>query len=165
MNTSECAPSPAADQLTICAEDCGARCCRYLTVAVSPPRARDDWDEMRWWLAHEGVLVTKDEDGWMLHVDTRCGNLDHDRTCRIHPHHMKTCKDYDAAICEFTGPLDYDLQLRSELDLARYLERRGLKRGAPIARAIRRAEHRKQEPRGDALVPLAGLAPRKSRGA
>jgi len=155
----------ARDQLTICTQDCGARCCRYLTVAVATPRAQDDWDEMRWWLAHEGVLVTKDEDGWLLHVDTRCKNLASDNACRVHPHHMQTCKDYDATNCEFTGPLEYDLQLSSELDLARYLERRRLKRGAPIARAIRRAARQRKQAKPRDLVPLAGLTARKRGGA
>ena len=69
---------------------------------------------------------------------------------------MDTCQDYDAESCEFTGPLDEDVQLRSELDLARYLERRKLKRGAAVARAIRRGERARKRGR---LVSLKGLAP------
>ena len=53
---------PVKSQFEICTQDCGGRCCRYITVEVPPPRARRDWDEMRWWLAHEGVMVSKDED-------------------------------------------------------------------------------------------------------
>jgi hypothetical protein len=149
---------PPKDQFTICARDCGARCCRYVTADVATPRARSDWDRMRWWLAHEGVLVTRDEDGWLLHVETRCSNLGPDNACTIHPHHMQTCKDHDPQWCEYTGPLDYDLQLETELDLARYIERRKLKRAAPVARAIRRAEAQRRQAAPAQRVQLEGLS-------
>lgn len=149
---------PTRSQFEICTQDCGGRCCRYVTVQVPAPRARTDWDEIRWWLAHGGVMVSKDEDGWMLHVETRCKNLGADNACTIYPHHMDTCKDYDAKDCEFTGPLEYDVMLESELDLARYLERRKLKRGASVAKDIRRAAAQSQRPVGRGLVTLQGLS-------
>ena len=127
------------DQLTICTKDCGARCCRYLTVAVPAPRTRNDWDELRWWLAHAGTMVTRDEDGWMLHVETRCGHLADDNTCRVYDHRMIACEEYDAASCEFTDDVAYDVCLKTELDLADHLEARGLKRAAPVAAGIRAA--------------------------
>jgi len=145
------------DQLRICTRDCGARCCRYVTIEVSAPTAHADWDRMRWWLAHEGVAVSKDEEGWLVHVPTRCGNLRADNTCAVYPHHMGTCKEYDPETCEFTGPLDYEVQLESELDLARYLERRRLKRGAVVAREIRAAERRRAAGGAPGLVQLEGL--------
>ena len=147
------------DQLAICTEACGARCCRYITIEVDAPRAGRDWDEMRWWLAHEGVVVSKDEDGWNVHIETRCGHLRSDNLCGIHQDRMDTCRRYDAANCEFTGPLDQEFELRSELDLARYLERRRLKRGAATARAIRSAARRPAAP--SPLVALRGLSPRR----
>ena len=145
------------DQFAICTQDCGARCCRYITVPVRAPRAHDDWDEMRWWLAHEGVIVSKDEDGWSLHIETRCKNLRDDNACAVYPHHMDTCEDYDASTCEFTGPLDYEFELTSELDLARYLEKRKLARGREVARAIRAAARRRPVGAAANLVQLSGL--------
>lgn len=128
------------DQLAICTLDCGARCCRYITVSVDAPRARNDWDEFRWWLAHEGVMVTKDEDGWMLHVQIRCRHLGADNECGIYDHRMVACAEYDAESCEFTDDVPYDVQLQTEVDLADYLESRGLKRGAEVAASIREAQ-------------------------
>jgi hypothetical protein len=124
-------------QFQICTQECGARCCRYLTVEVAHPRRRIDWDEFRWWLAHEGVMISRDEEGWLLHVQTPCKNLGADNACAVYPHHMQTCKDYDASSCEYTAPLDYDELFREELDLAHYIERRKLKRAAPVAHDIR----------------------------
>ncbi|MDA1195149.1 MAG: YkgJ family cysteine cluster protein [Planctomycetota bacterium] len=149
--------APARDQFTICTQDCGARCCRYITIEFPTPRSKDDWDRVRWWLAHEGVVVSKDEDGWNVHVSTRCSNLGPRNACTIYPHHMDTCKEYDATLCEYTGPLDQEFELTCELDLARYLERRKLKRGRDIARAIRRAERARTQGVALPLVPLQGL--------
>jgi Fe-S-cluster containining protein len=124
-----------------------------VTVPVRTPRGEADWDEMRWWLAHGGVLVSKDEDGWRVHVETRCGHLRPDNACGVYAHRPRACAEYDAATCEYTGPLEYDVLLRSEDDLADYLERRRLRRGASVARAIRAAA------RAPELVALRGLEP------
>lgn len=127
------------DQLTICTKDCGARCCRYITVSVPAPRGQNDWDEFRWWLAHAGTMLTRDEDGWMLHVETRCRHLADDNTCRIYEHRMITCEEYDPSACEFTDTVEYEVCLRTESDLADHLEARGLKRAAEVAARIRAA--------------------------
>ena len=131
-------------QLRICTLECGARCCRYVTTAIQAPRVTVDWDEIRWWLAHDGVMVTKDEDGWMLHVQTRCRHLLPDNRCGIYETRMMACEEYDAANCEFTGEVDYQVHLRTEEDLADHLERRGLKRGAEIAKQIRNTARLRQ---------------------
>jgi hypothetical protein len=125
--------------LTICTRLCGGRCCRYITVAFPAPRSVDDWDEVRWWLAHQDTLVTQDDDGWMLHVRTPCTNLRPDNACGVYPNHMLACQNHDATDCEYTGDVPFDVVLSCEADLADYLERRRLKRGREVARAIRRA--------------------------
>lgn len=127
------------DQIAICTRDCGARCCRYITVSVEAPRSHADWDEFRWWLAHGGTMLSKGDDGWMLHVETRCRHLGPDNLCRIYDHRMAACEEYDAATCEFVNPVPFDVELRSEEDLAAYLEEKGLKRGGEVAREIRAA--------------------------
>lgn len=155
------AAPPAPDQFTVCTRLCGARCCRYITVAVPAPRSEADWDEVRWWLAHEGTLVSQDDEGWMLHVRTPCRNLRSDNACAVYPDHMLACQDYDPSDCEFTGEVPFDVLLTCETDLARYLERRRLRRGREVARAIRRADAARPAGLGRpaGLVPLAGLAP------
>ena len=142
-------------QLKICTLDCGGRCCRYVTTTIQAPRATVDWDEIRWWLAHEGTMVTQDEDGWMLHVQTRCRHLLPDNRCGIYDTRMMACEDYDAKACEFTGDVDYAVLLRSETDLADHLERRKLKRGAEIARQIRETARSVQNRGVPAPLPTA----------
>jgi Fe-S-cluster containining protein len=150
------------DQLTICTQHCGARCCRYITVGIPAPKSVDDWDEVRWWLAHEEVMVTHDDDGWMVHFRTRCQNLKADNACAVYPDHMLCCQAYDPTDCEYTGEVPFDVQFLKQTDLADYLERRRLKRGKVVAQAIRRAEVRLKQARsgaGGGLVALVGLTP------
>jgi len=156
------APQGEKDQFTICTKVCGARCCRYITVPIATPRGHEDWDEMRWWLEHEGVSVSKDEDGWQLIVATRCRNLRSDNACSIYEHRMDTCEEYDPAACEFPGPVEVEFELNDVRDLAAYLERRRLTRGAKVARAIRAAEALGARGAKTALVQLQGLAPARS---
>lgn len=158
------AGSPAAppDQFTVCTRHCEARCCRYITVMVPAPRSEVDWDEVRWWLAHEGVIVTHDAEGWMLCVMVRCKNLRADNACGIYPDHMLACKEYDATDCEYTGDVPFDVKLQCEDDLADYLERKRLKRGRAVAASIRAsARRRASQPiaRPGGLVALAPLTP------
>lgn len=154
------APPSAPDQFTVCTRLCGGACCRYVTVAIPPPRSVADWDEVRWWLAHQGTMVTHDHDGWMLHVETRCGHLRPDNACRVYPDRMLACEDHDPTDCEYTGDVPFDVLLRSEIDLARHLERRRLRRGREVARAIRRAATALAEAAAlPAATPLAALVP------
>ena len=131
--------SALSDQVDICTRQCRARCCRYITLTVPAPRGHSDWDEVRWWLAHAGSMVTKDEDGWMLHMATPCRHLQKDNLCAVYASRPTTCSAYEAEYCEFTDDIQYDVELHMEADLAPYLEKKKLKRGAEVAQAIRTA--------------------------
>jgi len=131
-------------------------------VGIPAPKSVDDWDEVRWWLAHEDIMVTHDDDGWMLHVRTRCQNLKADNSCAVYPDHMLCCQAYDPDDCEYTGEVPFDVKLLTQEDLADYLERRRLKRGRVVAQAIRRAAERLAASAvvpAQRLVSLVGLAP------
>jgi hypothetical protein len=137
---------------------CGARCCRYLTVSVPTPVAESDWDEVRWWLAHEGVWVTKDQDGWLLTVEMRCRHLQGDGACGIYAARMSLCAEHDVTDCEFAEPLANEVELRTEDDLAVYLERRRLKRGRRVAESIRRAQALRRTSADAASAPAGAAA-------
>jgi Fe-S-cluster containining protein len=145
------------DQFTVCTRHCGARCCGYITVSIATPLAEQDWDEIRWWLTHEGIMVTKDEDGWMVHAEARCRNLRADKACGIYEARPTVCAEYEPETCEYAAEVEFDVRLESEEDLADYLERRKLKRGARVARAIRAAAPLKRALRRSSLVQLQGL--------
>jgi Fe-S-cluster containining protein len=147
-------------QLSICTKHCGARCCRYVTIPIPTPVAEQDWDEIRWWLAHEGIRVTKDDEGWMVEVETRCRHLQASGACGVYDARMDTCRDYDPETCEFALEVVYEVELTSEVDLADYLERRALQRGARVAAAIRAAERLRASGAPPELVQIRTLEPR-----
>jgi len=81
---------------------CGAKCCRYVVVEIDKPRARIDREEIRWFLAHEDVLVYIDgDDGtWNVQFNTPCRYLDADNRCTIYRRRFQICKEHDPETCE-----------------------------------------------------------------
>jgi len=143
------------EQAIICSQKCRARCCNYVTIQIDAPNSERDWDEIRWWLIHEGIHVVKDDDGWMVIVHSRCRYLGRDNLCLAYEHRPNTCRNYDAANCEYTGPVPFKVCLTNEQDLERYLRQQSLQRGRNVARRIRGAR-RKLPARaaGDGRHPL-----------
>ena len=45
--------------MTAC-EKCNAECCRYVSVTLANPKGPEDWDEMKWILLHNNVMIYKD---------------------------------------------------------------------------------------------------------
>jgi Fe-S-cluster containining protein len=79
---------------------CESLCCRYIAVHVRQPRHRDEYELVRWYLAHEGVCVyIDDEADWMVQVATPCTNLV-DHRCAIYPRRPKVCREYENHSCE-----------------------------------------------------------------
>ena len=81
---------------------CGAKCCRYVVVEIDKPRAKIDVEEIRWFLAHENVLVHIDSDDgtWNVQFHTDCRHLDQRGRCKIYRRRYQICRDHDAEDCE-----------------------------------------------------------------
>jgi Fe-S-cluster containining protein len=100
-------------------------CCRYVALAIPTPRTRRDFDEIRWYVLHEGVSVYVDWEGdWGIQFETKCRWLSHGR-CSHYELRPRVCRDYDPAGCQryVTGAAERVL-IRNEQDLGRYLEER-----------------------------------------
>ena len=118
-------------------DHCTAKCCHYFSLPIDTPEDRRDYDFIRWFLLHDRATVFTDDEDWYLLVHTTCKHLQPDHRCGIYETRMMACEEYEADSCEFTGEPDYQIHLRCEEDLADHLERRGLKRGAEVAKQIR----------------------------
>jgi Fe-S-cluster containining protein len=80
---------------------CGAACCRYVAVALAPPRETADRDLIRWYLSHRRVCVYIDKDGdWWVQVGTDCRHLAPDGSCRDYARRPQLCRDYGTETCE-----------------------------------------------------------------
>lgn len=92
--------APALDHGHPC-HSCGATCCRYVAVALAPPRDADDRDLIHWYLSHTGVCVyiDKDED-WWVQVGTDCRHIAPDGGCGNYELRPQLCRDYGTHACE-----------------------------------------------------------------
>jgi uncharacterized protein len=98
---------------TLC-EHCTAACCGYIALPIEEPDTRRDFDDMRWYLMHEGVTVFVDDGDWYVQFRTRCRNLAADHRCGIYETRPKICREYKAENCDYAaGEYEYD-QLFSE---------------------------------------------------
>jgi len=106
--------------------ECGALCCRYLTVKINPPRHRADRDEHRWFLMHEGIEIRIEARQWYMIVYTPCRNLTEENLCRIYDERPDLCRDYEADACDLHGEDADTVVFRNVQQYDRYLEKRGM---------------------------------------
>jgi len=100
---------------------CKGRCCEYYTVYLDEPEDAEDFDELRWFLAHEGCHVYIDEGQWHLNVATRCRFLGADGRCSIYEHRPTVCRDFGREEeCEFTCEFDFERTFRTLKDIEDY---------------------------------------------
>ncbi len=83
-------------------QECKGECCRYVAVKLGEPKDSADWDEIKWLIIHEGVMVYKDnEDEWMVEFRTKCKHLDDSTNkCTNYEHRPEICKGHDPQDCD-----------------------------------------------------------------
>jgi uncharacterized protein len=82
-------------------DHCYGKCCRYFSLPIETPTSWDDYDAIRWYLAHGRTLVYVEKGTWFLVVMTRCKYLTKDDRCKIYLNRPKICNDYTTADCEY----------------------------------------------------------------
>lgn len=95
-----------------CGQCTSSTCCTYLTQALETPRSMEDFDLLLWQISHRDTQVYKDEDGWFLLVNNRCGHLQPGGRCGIYETRPQVCRDHSTVGCEIDGPAgpdDFDL--------------------------------------------------------
>ena len=83
---------------------CESRCCRYYCFQIDTPESYDEFEDIRWYLCHEGVTVHIDEEGdWYISIANRCAKLGPDDRCTIYEERPLICRTYDPSGCDRTG--------------------------------------------------------------
>ncbi|MGL5095039.1 MAG: YkgJ family cysteine cluster protein, partial [Planctomycetia bacterium] len=59
-------------------EYCTAKCCQYISVPITKPETWKDFDEVRWFVAHQDISVYVDDGSWYLLVNRVCKHLQPD---------------------------------------------------------------------------------------
>jgi uncharacterized protein len=101
---------------SILCEHCTGHCCRYLALPIDKPATRRDFDDMRWYLAHQNVLIFVEDGAWYIQFTTPCQHLQSDNRCGIYETRPAICREYSTTGCDYrTGEFDYEhLFTRSE---------------------------------------------------
>ncbi len=88
---------------------CSALCCRYFALGIDEPETPEEFDDVRWYLAHENVHVFVEDGDWYLAVQTKCQYLQDDNRCGIYEDRPKICREYSTENCDYhIGQYDYD---------------------------------------------------------
>jgi Fe-S-cluster containining protein len=73
---------------------CGGQCCRYFALQLDRPRSLEDFDNLRWYLAHSNVAIFIEDKDWYLQINNRCLYLAEDGNCTMYHYRPKICRDY-----------------------------------------------------------------------
>ncbi len=94
---------------SVLCEHCAAACCRYLALPLDEPTTARDYDDMRWYLMHEGINIFVEEGEWYIQIQTRCKHLGANNLCTIYDTRPEICREYEAKDCDYTvGTYGYD---------------------------------------------------------
>ncbi len=114
-------------------------CCRYFSLEIDAPRAKRDFDNIRWYILHKNVSVMVDWEGsWLIQFDTPCEWLKEGQ-CSHYTLRPDICREYDPVDCErYAGPAE-KIVLRTPDDLDRFVKEWEAKRRSRRARRAARA--------------------------
>ncbi len=118
---------------SILCEHCAAACCRYLAIPIDKPRNARDYDDLRWYLMHEGVTLFVEEGDWYIQFATRCKNLGLDNRCMIYDTRPDICREYEPGDCDYSGgSYGYDHLFTHAAQIEEHYERKTGKKLGPL---------------------------------
>lgn len=108
--------------MTDVCDRCGAKCCRYFCFEIDEPDSYAEFEDVRWYLFHEGVSVHVDADGdWYISIANPCTALDENGRCTAYENRPLICRKYDPSGCDETGgDYEYRHEFKTPEDLERY---------------------------------------------
>ena len=107
-------------------ERCTSKCCRYIAIEVDRPSTSRDFDQIRWYLLHDGVVVWVQDGAWHVEFRTPCSALQSDGRCGIYDSRPQLCRDYgygDTSPCDYWAkPSDFDLMFENAPSFEAWVE-------------------------------------------
>ena len=101
---------------------CTGKCCQYFSLPIDTPESWDDYDSIRWYLAHGQTLVYVVEEQWYLLVKTRCQYLKADNRCGIYFNRPKICREYTTDDCEYEEDWSFTKMFETPEQIWEYAE-------------------------------------------
>jgi uncharacterized protein len=90
-------------------DKCVALCCRYFALPIDNPETSREFDDVRWYLCHENIVVFISKKQWYVGVMSRCKHLEPDNKCGIYQTRPRICRSYSTDNCDYHGG-DYDFE-------------------------------------------------------
>lgn len=88
---------------------CGGKCCTYFCFEIDEPEDYEEFEDIRWYVLHDGVTVHVDDGDWYISIENRCKALDPYGRCGIYENRPLICRSYSAEDgCDHTGSGDYE---------------------------------------------------------
>lgn len=84
-------------------DSCSGLCCRYFALPIDNPTTARCYDNIRWYLCHENVVVFIEEKQWYIGIMSRCKHLQPDNRCGIYETRPKVCREYKTDNCDYHG--------------------------------------------------------------
>ncbi|MFP3938636.1 MAG: YkgJ family cysteine cluster protein [Phycisphaerae bacterium] len=104
-------------------EKCGGQCCTYFCFEIDEPEDYEEFEDIRWYVLHDGVSVHIDDGDWYISIENRCKALDPYGRCSIYENRPLICRTYSPQDgCDYTGSGDYeyDEEFSSPDEVERY---------------------------------------------
>ena len=102
-----------------------ARCCRYFCFEIDRPDTYEEFEDIRWYLCHEGVSIHIDEGDWFMSIENRCKMLGQDEICTIYSQRPLICSTYDPHSCDYTDDeYGYDEEFLTPEEIEQYARRK-----------------------------------------
>jgi uncharacterized protein len=101
---------------------CHGKCCRYFSLPIDTPETWDDFDSIRWYLAHGQTIVYVEKGTWYLLVLTKCNYLTEDNRCGIYFNRPKICREYSTKDCEYDDDWGFDKVFETPEQIWEYAE-------------------------------------------
>jgi Fe-S-cluster containining protein len=121
---------------TLC-DRCSALCCRYFALPIDNPTGPKDYDNIRWYLMHENVVIFIEKKQWYIGFMSRCKNLLPDNRCGIYETRPRICREYTTDNCDYHGgEYEFERLFTSVESLTTYAEEQLNKRTKPGRRRI-----------------------------
>jgi Fe-S-cluster containining protein len=123
-------------------DKCAALCCRYIALPIDNPEDVRDYDNIRWYLMHENIVVFVEEEQWYIGIFAKCKHLQPDNRCGVYLTRPRICRGYNTTNCDYHGgDYNYSDLFTSADQLREYAER---KLGRPLPLRVRTKPVRKR---------------------
>ena len=103
--------------------ECNQECCKSVIVEIDKPTTHEDWEDVKWQVAHKNVQVILDnDDSWCIEFLTPCEMMLENGKCTIYDKRPLMCRNHSAETCVINGEGDfYEVVLNSIEDVEKYL--------------------------------------------